>query len=190
MKRKNNKKKSNLSERILQNKAYPVIFLVIIVFVAVSLLMVISDFTMEKIIAERNAEIIAQLETIFSEIDDYEYKDEYYEVYSGGGVAGYAFIAKGKGYGGEIEILVGVDTEFEIEKVIILSNTETPGLGTRIAEDFFTDQFTGLGINDIRLSKDGGKIDAITGATISSTAVTDAVRRTLESKIEEIKNNK
>jgi len=70
---------------------------------------------------------------------------------------------------------------------VIVSNTETPGLGSRIEEDFFTNRFEGLSVSDVKLSKEGGKVDAITGATISSKAVTDAVQRGLEEKIEQIK---
>jgi len=187
MKRKNNKNKSSISDRILQNKAYPVIFLVIIVFVAVSLLMLVSNFTMAKIIAERNAEIIAQFESIFPEMDDFKDTEQYYEIYSDNNLIGYTFTTKGKGYGGQIEILVGINTDYSIKKVVIVSNTETPGLGSRIEEDFFTNRFEGLSVSDVKLSKEGGKVDAITGATISSKAVTDAVQRGLEEKIEQIK---
>ncbi|MBM3709310.1 MAG: FMN-binding protein [Actinobacteria bacterium] len=83
-----------------------------------------------------------------------------------------------------------MDSNYQIKGISILSNTETPGLGTRITEISFTDQFKGLGLEDISLSKDGGKIDAITGATISSRAVTNAVRDEIEKKIETIKKNK
>ena len=188
MERRKNKTKNRLSEKILNNKAYPVIFLVIIVFAAISIIMVVSNFTMAKILAERDAGIIAQFESIFPDLDNYRYRDEFYEIYnSDGQLIGYALTAKGNGYGGEINILIGIDTDYNIMKISIISNTETPGLGTQIKESFFTDQFTGLGTDDVELSSDGGKIDAITGATISSKAVTDAVRDTLDERIESIK---
>lgn len=188
MERKNSKVKSRLSERILDNKAYPVILLVVVVFVAISIVMVVSNFTMAKIIAERDAEIIAQFETIFPDLDSYRFREDFYEIYDiNEQLIGYAFIARGNGYGGEIDILIGIDTDYNIEKISILSNTETPGLGTQIEEGFFTDQFIGLGADDIDLIDDGGKIDAITGATISSKAVIDAVRDTIDEKIETIK---
>ena len=188
MERKNSKVKSRLSERILDNKAYPVILLVVVVFVAISIVMVVSNFTMAKIITERDAEIIAQFETIFPDLDSYRFREDFYEIYDiNEQLIGYAFIARGNGYGGEIDILIGIDTDYNIEKISILSNTETPGLGTQIEEGFFTDQFIGLGADDIDLIDDGGKIDAITGATISSKAVIDAVRDTIDEKIETIK---
>jgi electron transport complex protein RnfG len=187
MERKNNRTKSSLSERILKNRTYPVIFLVIIVFAAVTVVMVVSNFTMAKILAERDAEIIAQFESIFPDYADYRYQDEFYQIYdSDDQLIGHAFITKGNGYGGEIDILIGIDTDYNIKKISIVSHTETPGLGTKIEESFFTDQFAGLGTEDIELSSDGGEIDAITGATVSSKAVTDAVRTALDEKIESI----
>jgi electron transport complex protein RnfG len=53
--------------------------------------------------------------------------------------------------------------------------SETPGVGTRVREEGFTAQFTGLSGDTFMVKKDGGTIDAITGATVSSRAVTDAV---------------
>ncbi len=189
MKDKTKKHDNTIITRILNNKVYPVIFLVIIVFIAVTIVMVISNFTMAKILYERDAAIIAEFKNIFPDFEKYKYKEDYYEIYGAGDITGYAFVAEGNGYGGAISILVGINKDFIIQKISVLSNTETPGLGSRVAEDFFTDQFKGLTQQDIRLSKDGGKIDAITGATISSTAVTEAVRQSLEVRIEEIKKD-
>jgi len=187
---KNIKNKIGIAEKILNNKYYPTVFLIIVVFVAVSLVMFVNSVTKTKILAEREAAIINQLTVIFPDIKDYKYKDEYYEIYSGDEIIGYAFVAKGQGYGGEISILVGINPEFTIKKVTIITNTETPGLGTKISENYFTDQFEGLLPDDISLSKEGGKIDAITGATISSRAVVDAIKDELEAKIEIIKGDK
>jgi len=183
------KKSSSCSEKIFGNRFYPLIFLTIIVFVSVSLVMVVNNMTRVKILAEKDAAIISQLKAIFTDTDDYEPKKDYYIAYRDKQVIGFAFVAKGKGYGGEINIFVGLNTDFTIEQIKILSNTETPGLGTKITEDSFTGQFKGLSFKDVSLSKDGGKIDAITGATISSKAVTDAVRKELEEKIEVIKSD-
>ena len=60
---------------------------------------------------------------------------------------------------------------------------ETPGLGSRVAEEPFTSQFAGIAIDDVRLD---GEIDAITGSTISSTAVVEAVRNTALEKVESL----
>jgi len=190
MEKEKNSSGKSVREKILNNRIYPLIFLVIVVLVSVSLMMVIGNITKAKIVAEREAEIINQLKGIFSDMQDYKTAEGYYEIYHNEEVIGFAFTATGKGYGGDISILIGIDSNYQIKGISILSNTETPGLGTRITEISFTDQFKGLGLEDISLSKDGGKIDAITGATISSRAVTNAVRDEIEKKIETIKKNK
>ena len=61
----------------------------------------------------------------------------------------------------------------------VIEQKETPGLGTKIAESKFADQFIGLNSyhDQFKLKKDGGEIDAVTGATISSRAVIDAVEK-------------
>ncbi len=196
---KQEKKKSNMTnnrgnskeqkfEKILKAKLYPLIFLSIIVFISVSLLIFISNITKEKIAAERDAQIVEQLKLLFPEMQDFKYdKNDYYKIYSSNQIIGYAFTTKGKGYGGDINILVGIDSSFMVKGINIISNTETPGLGTKITESFFIDQFKGLSLEEINLSKNGGKVDAITGATISSKAVVDAVRNELKIKIDTIK---
>ncbi|GAH24330.1 unnamed protein product, partial [marine sediment metagenome] len=95
----------------------------------------------------------------------------------------------GKGYGGDIDILVGLEDEATIKGISIISSLETPGLGSRIAESPFTDKFTGLNIDDVALRRDGGQIDAITGSTISSRAVVDAVRDTAMEKVKLLKES-
>jgi len=181
------KKKVSISEKILSNKFYPIIILSVIVFVAVFLLMMVNNITHEKILLEREAKVTSALQKIFSDMQDFELKDDIYIIIKDNKTIGYAFNAIGKGYGGEINTMVGLNPDFTIKGISIVSNSETPGLGTKILESFFTDQFQGLSSQDIKLSKDGGKIDAISGATISSRAVTDSVKKTVDEKIEIIK---
>ncbi|MBC8387261.1 MAG: RnfABCDGE type electron transport complex subunit G [Actinobacteria bacterium] len=163
-------------KKILSNKAYPVVFLAIIVTVSVVLLIAINSFTSPVVESRRVEEITGLLENIFPEMSQYELEGEVYIIYQDNEKAGYAFIASGSGYGGNIDILVGLDNSFGIKGVSILSQTETPGLGSRITESLFTDQFKGLSLSDITLKSEGGKIDAITGATISSRAVVNAIK--------------
>lgn len=95
---------------------------------------------------------------------------------------GKIFEIKSLGYGGFITIKVGLDTELKVQGVKILEHRETPGLGTKITKDSFLEQFKNLGAKNIYLKKDNpaGKIDAITGATISSRAAADGVRKIIE----------
>jgi len=109
-----------------------------------------------------------------------------YTIKSGEDTIGYAFLALGKGYGGDINILVGLEDESTLKGVTIITQNETPGLGTRIEDSDFTDMFTGLAIADIGLTRDGGGIDALTGATISSRAVVDAVKAEALEKVAQL----
>ena len=101
---------------------------------------------------------------------------------------GTVFTVTTGGYGGPIEILVGVDTSGEkITGVRITQHTETPGLGANVVqvkpgeeEPWFLKQFRGLTAESVSLKASGGSIDAVTAATISSRAVTDAVREGFE----------
>ncbi len=86
------------------------------------------------------------------------------------------------GFSGEIKIMVGFDKSGTIVNYSVLNQKETPGLGTKIVDWFKTDKnkqnINGLHPNNAKLtvSKDGGEIDAITAATISSRAFLEAVQ--------------
>ncbi len=100
-----------------------------------------------------------------------------------GALSGVAFkVVAPDGYSGNIEIMVGLDAESRVVGIEILNHAETPGLGSRITEGGFKDQFRGKGLEDAdwRVKKDGGSFDQITGATISPRAVVRAVRGGLE----------
>lgn len=102
---------------------------------------------------------------------------------------GYVFIASGKGYSSVVRTMVGVGPDGRITGIKVLFQQETPGLGTKIVEirhgesdPWFFRQFKGKSAADnIKVKKDGGVIDAITGATISPRAVTDSINRGLMS---------
>jgi Na+-translocating ferredoxin:NAD+ oxidoreductase subunit G len=94
------------------------------------------------------------------------------------GVTGTAFTAtSGLGYSGEIEIMMGVGPEMKISGVRILRHAETPGLGANYADPALLDEFyvgRPLGAS-WKLTKDGGEVDAVTGATVTGRAIADAI---------------
>lgn len=107
----------------------------------------------------------------------------FYVARKGGRFVGAAFEAvSSKGYGGDIAIMVGVTAEGKVQAIRVLSHKETPGLGAWISGDEFRGRFAGRSIADTRwaVTKDGGDIDQITAATISSRAVTGAVKAGLD----------
>ena len=103
-------------------------------------------------------------------------KDAYAGYDASGKLVGKTGTIVTKGYGGEIEITVGLDMNGVITGVSIggSSFSETAGLGARAKEAWFGEQYIGK-TTPIAIVKDGGEIDAITSATITSRAVTNAV---------------
>ena len=102
----------------------------------------------------------------------------FFIVRNDGKFAGAAIEAISKsGYGGDIALMVGFNNYGDVEAIDILSQTETPGLGAKIDTPEFTGRFAGRKAAGTKwqVVKDGGDIDAITAATISSRAVADAV---------------
>jgi electron transport complex protein RnfG len=84
-----------------------------------------------------------------------------------------------KGFSGQISLAVGFKPDGTIINITVLEQKETPGLGTKMAEPGFKDQFKGKNPADftMKVKKDGGKVDAITAATISSRAFCDAIEK-------------
>ena len=98
---------------------------------------------------------------------------------------GYAFIAQGQGYQGKIKMLAVSDPRLTVLKGIeVIESVETPGLGAKIQEHPFKDQFSGLAVAPIECVKTTpqhpGQIKAITGATISSRAVVAILNRRIK----------
>ncbi|OFW58375.1 MAG: hypothetical protein A2W01_02990 [Candidatus Solincola sediminis] len=96
---------------------------------------------------------------------------------SSGGIIGYAFVLKSKGYN-FITMAVGVDSNGKVLGIKIVTNEETPGLGATAAENpTFIDQFNGKGPEQLVLKKD---VDAVTSATFTSRGITNGVNMALD----------
>jgi electron transport complex protein RnfG len=95
-------------------------------------------------------------------------------------IVGYAVKTySNKGFSGYISIMAGFKPDGTILNLTVLEHKETPGLGTKMSDPSFKDQFAGKNpeVFALKVKKDGGKVDAITAATISSRAFCDAVAR-------------
>jgi len=90
---------------------------------------------------------------------------------------GTAFEVSASGYGGKIDIMIGVVSESTISGIKIINHSETPGLGANITKQDFYKNFTGKNLINTNwsLKKNGGDVDQVSGATISSTTIMDAV---------------
>ncbi len=102
------------------------------------------------------------------------------------GDQGWVFEVTPSGFGGLIDMLVGVDPSGTVTGVSIVSMSETSGLGANAARESFRSQYAGKS-GSVRLRKQGGEIDALTGATVTSTAVTNGVNAALAAAGELIK---
>jgi len=146
--------------------------LTIVSFLSGFFLSYIWRISYEKIEIQKKKRIENAIKSVYGGANRFEYEEmdgfKFYRVFKNENFLGYAFISKGGGYQGEISVLVGVLPDLKtLRGIKILENVETPGLGSKVAEDFFVKQFRGKRC-PLRLNVD---IKAITGATISSKAV-------------------
>jgi Na+-translocating ferredoxin:NAD+ oxidoreductase subunit G len=127
-----------------------------------------------NIVLPESDQVIQKTKTISSSGE----KIEYFEGIKDSKTTGYAFTTENnKGYGGNIQILMGVDVKCNLTGFQIIQHAETPGLGDQADKAFFKEQFLGKGLDNLKfmVKQDGGDIDAITAATITSRAVTQAL---------------
>lgn len=95
------------------------------------------------------------------------------------GDAGYVVEVTPSGFGGNLDIMVGVKADGTCSGVSIISHAETSGLGANATKEDFRAQYVGKS-GTLAVTKDGGEINALTGATITSRAVTSGVNSALE----------
>lgn len=127
-------------------------------------------------------------DSTFSTIKDnakYNFVTEIYTAKTGENITGYAVKVAPKGYGGAVEVVVGVSTDGTLQGIKVGSNNETPGLGKNAATPKFQEQFNGKAWgNPINVIKSGtpkdNEIAALSGATITSRAVASGVNQALE----------
>ncbi|MBQ9515035.1 MAG: RnfABCDGE type electron transport complex subunit G, partial [Ruminococcus sp.] len=163
----------------------PTISLFLISLVVTALLALTDNVTAKKI-AENEAQ--SKQESMFAVVPDAKDFDEleadvlYLGKDDSGNTVGYAISTSTQGYGGQVKVMTGIDTEGNIVGVDVFYNDdETPGLGKNTSNESFRDQYKGLSVNEsIVVSKDASAddtqtVDAVTSATISSRAVTKAV---------------
>ena len=121
--------------------------------------------------------------------ESFEERDGHYAgLDSAGQAVGYVFETEGKGYGGTVKVMTGVSAGGEITGVIVLSHSETPGLGANAEKEGFRDQYKGQPVDNLTggiqvvkfQAPQEGEVEAMTGATITSTAVTNAVNAAIE----------
>ena len=153
-----------------------------------ALLLAFTYYNVKPRIEEQLSEEVKQaLQEVMPLADDFKQVGEEYEAYKDDELVGRIRIVEARGYSSTIKTMVGVDLVGKVTAIKILSQQETPGLGTRIEDikpgeqkPWFQQQFKGKTIEELKLKKEGGQVDGITGATVSSKAVTDSVMEAIE----------
>lgn len=151
---------------------------------------VVNRITEEPIAKAKEAATIAALNEVLPAFDETttealtidELPITVYTATKGDEVAGYAVeTMTKKGFGGNVRLMVGFTPAGEVINVNVLEQSETPGLGTKMADEGnpLITSFKGKNPADMNMAvkKDGGDVDALTAATISSRAYVDAVNR-------------
>lgn len=128
----------------------------------------------QKVITEQESR-----KQVLPDADSFEEADGYAIGKAGSDVAGYVFVTSAKGYGGDVQVMTGINAEGQVTGVVILEQNETPGLGANAEKESFRDQFKQAtpenGFTVTKSTAKDGEISAMTGATITTTAVTNAV---------------
>lgn len=183
----------------MKSTAKIIIVLTLITVISGAVLAVLDAYTKPRIDAYKNKarnEAVSDVLPKNVKIKTVSKNDQtYYKATKNNEVVGYAFQISGGGYQSELVLMVGVKADFsKIIAAKILSQVETPGLGTKIENDpsnkedpaWFIDQFKDLNINpaityvkNVKPSNDT-EIQAITGATISSVAIVDILNKEIK----------
>lgn len=176
--------------------------LLIICIIAAGVLGVTNAVTYEKIIEQLAKESDLARKAVLSDATEfrkleesdvdgildkaaYDIVDEVFEGTSGGQLNGYTVKTVPKGYGGSVEIIIGIDTLGMVRGIKVGENSETPGLGKNAAKPKFQEQYIGKDWDeDVVLIKNGipkeNEVLSIAGATVTSNAVTSGVNTALD----------
>ena len=158
----------------------PIVVHTAICFVVAALLGYINSIT-DPIITEANIkaaeeakkEVLPEADS-FTDLDTDSLPEEVVSAAAADNGAGNVFILDGAGYGGTMEIIVGINADGQVEGTKVLAHSETAGLGARVADEKFTSKFLGVGEDDL----DG--VELISGSTISSKCFRGLVAKAFE----------
>ena len=172
----------------------------LIISAVAALLLALTNSVTASTIAKRNEQANAEARKLvlesaqdFEEVKDAKTDNskgvEVSEIYeakdASGNTVGYTLKVLPSGYGGTIELMVGIDSaKGQVSGINVVSNSETAGLGAKSTDPEFSDQYKGKPLEELSVLKNGTpgdtEIKAISGATITSTAVTNGVDAAIE----------
>ena len=172
----------------------------LIISAVAALLLALTNSVTASTIAQRNEQANAEARKLvlesaqdFEEVKDVKTDNskgvEVSEIYeakdASGNTVGYTLKVLPSGYGWTIELMVGIDSaKGQVSGINVVSNSETAGLGAKSTDPEFSDQYKGKPLEELSVLKNGTpgdtEIKAISGATITSTAVTNGVDAAIE----------
>ena len=172
----------------------------LIISAVAALLLALTNSVTASTIAQRNEQANAEARKLvlesaqdFEEVKDVKTDNskgvEVSEIYeakdASGNTVGCTLKVLPSGYGGTIELMVGIDSaKGQVSGINVVSNSETAGLGAKSTDPEFSDQYKGKPLEELSVLKNGTpgdtEIKAISGATITSTAVTNGVDAAIE----------
>ena len=172
----------------------------LIISAVAALLLALTNSVTSSTIAQRNEQANAEARKLvlesaqdFEQVKDVKTDNskgvEVSEIYeakdASGNTVGYTLKVLPSGYGGTIELMVGIDSaKGQVSGLNVVSNSETAGLGAKSTDPEFSDQYKGNPLEELSVLKNGTpgdtEIKAISGATITSTAVTNGVDAAIE----------
>lgn len=155
--------------------------LFLITAVVAGLLGLVDYLTAERIEALQDEKANASMAEVLP-AENYEElpvnRDGIIAAYKAGDL-GYVVRVAAGGFGGTIDMMVGVKNDGTVSGVSIISHAETASLGANCTREDWRSQFVGLS-GALEVDKDGGEIDALTGATVTSRAITNGINLALE----------
>ena len=171
----------------------PALSLFLIAAITTALLGFVFDLTKEPIESQNRLTRERTMREVLFQADSFRELEakidgsivKVYEGMVGDDIIGYVLELSPAGYSDKINLMVGIlREENQIAGMRILSHSETPGLGALAARPAFYERFNGLALNPLRVVKSSypgpGEIQAITSATITTAAITDAVNEAME----------
>ena len=192
-------------DKLKLNSFYSVIVLVVIAsFVTFALSA--TNFLTGDIIERQRAEALTKaMSEVYPDADEFEEFlkeswpqnsegiDSAYKVFNDeSDIIGLVVVSKSRGYGGDVTTMTGISTDGSFEGFLVLSDSETPGLGKKIGDKIFTDKFLGktpwLPFSVKLLDESVNYVDSIAGATISSRAMTESANEVVVFAKEVYKN--
>lgn len=160
---------------VMKDFVKPTLVLSLICLVVAASLVFTYELTLPIIQANQNREADEARRVVLPEADSFtkvelsEKLDGAIECYKADNGAGYVITAQAKGFGGDMSVMVGMDSNGKITGVKLLDNSETPGLGSKTGEEAHTSKYVG------KTSETLGEVTAVSGATVSSNAMKKAV---------------